>query len=143
MIDLTYETAFDPPQESLAPIEQGLHEFNLSHLGKVIHNYYRVAIFARDKNQTIIGGVHGELVWEWLYINTLWVEEKHRGQGIGTRLLQAIEDAAILKGFYKSHLETTNFQALGFNLNKGYEVFGELEGKPTGSTWYYLKKTLR
>jgi hypothetical protein len=38
------------------------------------------------------------------------------------------------------HLETTSFQALDFYLKNGYEVFGQLEGKPAGHTWYYLKK---
>lgn len=143
MTGLTYETVFDPPAESLTPIEQGLHAFNLRHLGEeVIYTYHRVAIFARDEAGTVIGGIHGELAWDWLYIKSLWVEEAYRGQGIGTRLLQAIEEAAISKGFYKSHLETTGFQALEFYLNAGYEVFGELEGKPAGSTWYYIKKEL-
>jgi len=143
MNGLEYETVFNPSQESLAPIDQGLHEFNLNHLGEIIHNYHQVAIFARDEAGAVIGGVHGELVWEWLYIKTLWVNEKYRGLGIGRRLLQEIEEAAISKGFHKSHLETTDFQALGFYLKAGYEVFGELEGKPTGSTWYYIKKELR
>lgn len=143
MIDIEYETIIDPLRESLAPIERGLHEFNLSHLGEVIHNYHQAAIIARDETGAVIGGIHGELVWEWLYIKTLWVVEKHRGRGIGKRLLMVMEKAAVSRGFHKSHLETTDFQALGFYLKEGYEIFGELEGKPAGSTWYYLKKGLQ
>ena len=30
----------------------------------------------------------------------------------------------------------TIFQAIDFYLNRGYTLFGELEGKPAGSTWY-------
>jgi len=91
----------------------------------------------------VIGGVHGELCWDWLYIRSFWVEESHRGRGIGTRLLQEIEQAAMSNGIYRSHLETTDFQALQFYLDRGYEVFGRLEGKPAGSDWYYIKKVLR
>jgi ribosomal protein S18 acetylase RimI-like enzyme len=140
---MKYETAFDPPSESLTPIERGLHQFNLSHLGEeVIYDYHRVAIFAKDETGTVIGGVHGELCWDWLYIKSLWVEKKYRGQGVGTELVRLIEEAAVSRGFFGSHLETTDFQALGFYLAQGYEVFGELEGKPAGSTWYYLRKRL-
>jgi GNAT superfamily N-acetyltransferase len=143
MTDLNTETVFDPPAESLAPIDRGLHEFNLACLGKAtIHRYHKVAVFARDKDGTMIGGIYGELLWDWLHIDTLWVHEAHRGQGIATRLLAQIEEAAASKGFCGSHLETTDFQALGFYLKNGYEIFGELEGKPAGSTWYYIKKRI-
>jgi ribosomal protein S18 acetylase RimI-like enzyme len=72
----------------------------------------------------------------------LWVNEKYRGQGIGSDLLKEIEAAAMTKGFYGSHLETTDFQAAEFYRKNGYEVFGELEGKPEGHTWFYMKKRL-
>ena len=143
MAEPGYETVFEPSPEDQAAIDQGLHEFNLGHLGEqVIYNYHRVAVLARDQAGAVIGGVHGELCWEWLYIKTLWVARQRRGQGIGTRLLYGIERAAISKGFYRSHLETTSFQALGFYEKHGYEVFGTLVGKPEGSTWYYIKKSL-
>ena len=143
MTDWEIETVFDPPAESLARLDRGLHEFNLARLGEdTIHRYHRVAVFARDRDGTLIGGIHGELFWDWLHIDTLWVHEAHRGQGIATQLLAQIERTAAAKGFYGSHLETTDFQALGFYLKNGYEIFGELEGKPAGSTWYYIKKRI-
>jgi GNAT superfamily N-acetyltransferase len=143
MPSLKYETVFDPSQKNLAPIDQGLHEFNVAHLGQeMIDNYHTVMVVARDGDGTVVGGVYGEMFWDWLHINTMWVAEDHQGHGIGTRLLKQIEKAAVSKGFYGSHLETTDFQALGFYLKNGYEVFGELEGKPAGSTWYYIKKKL-
>jgi GNAT superfamily N-acetyltransferase len=143
MTGTVYETIFDPAHEDLVAIERGLHEYNLAHLGKaILNNYHRLAILARDDAGKVIGGIHGELVWEWLYIQSLWVDEEHRGQGIGGRLLASIEEAAASKDFCHSHLETTDFQALGFYLKNGYEVFGSLEGKPAGATWYFLKKDL-
>jgi GNAT superfamily N-acetyltransferase len=143
MIDVTYRTVVDPAQEESALIDRGLHEFNLANLGEdVIYDYARLAVFSRDDHDHVIGGIHGELVWEWLYIRALWVNDTCRGMGIGSQLLSRLEAAALSRGFSKSHLETTDFQALGFYLKNGYEVFGELEGKPAGSTWYYLKKDL-
>jgi GNAT superfamily N-acetyltransferase len=90
----------------------------------------------------VIGGIHGEIFYDWLHIDTFWVDETHRGQGIGTRLLAQIEETALGKGCHGSHLETIDFQALGFYLKNRYAVFGQLEDKPKGSTWYYLKKKL-
>jgi GNAT superfamily N-acetyltransferase len=143
MSNVDYETMVDPPQEALAVINRGLHAFNLARLGEdVIYNYARVAVLARDAHDDVIGGIHGELVWEWLYIQTLWVDEAHRGDGIGSQLLSRLEAMALSRGFSKSHLETTDFQALDFYLKHGYEIFGELDGKPAGSTWYYIKKDL-
>jgi ribosomal protein S18 acetylase RimI-like enzyme len=140
---MNFETVFNPSQESLAPIDRGLHEFNLSRLGQeIIFNYHKVLVTARDEDGTLIGGIHGEMFSDWLHIDTLWVDEKHRGRGIGSSLLKQIEKAAVSNGFSGGHTETTSYQALGFYLKHGYEVFGELEGKPAGSTWYYIKKRL-
>jgi len=134
---------FDPPSEDVAAIERGLHAYNVAHLGEdVIDNYHQVAVVARDVEGNIVGGVHGELCWDWLYIKTLWVAESHRAQQAGSRLLAALEEAALCRGFSRAHLETTDFQALDFYLKHGYEVFGRLPGKPAGHTWYYLKKDL-
>ena len=56
MPHIQYETVFDPSQEDLAPIDRGFHEFNLAHLGeKIIYNYYKVMIVARDEDGAVIG----------------------------------------------------------------------------------------
>lgn len=144
MADLDYQTLHDPERDALEPIDHGLHRYNVSHLGEeVIGNYHRVAVVTYDSMGDIVGGIYGELVWEWLHIDTLWVTETARGQGIGSELLRRLESEAVAKGFHHAHLETTDFQALGFYLRHGYEVFGELAGKPSGVTWHYLKKDLR
>jgi GNAT superfamily N-acetyltransferase len=138
-----YESTLDPSDEITGTINRGLHAYNTANLGEdVIYNYARVAVVARDEKGQIVGGIHGELVWQWLYIQALWVDEVYRGQGIGTRLLERIESLAVSKGFCNCHLETTDFQALTFYEKNGYTIFGQLEGKPQGTTWYYVKKEL-
>ena len=87
-----------------------------------------------------IGGVFGDLLWDWLHIDSLWTHEDYRGRGVGSALMRHIEEAARERGIVNIHLATTSFQALPFYLKLGYEVFGELPNKPIGSTWYYLRK---
>jgi GNAT superfamily N-acetyltransferase len=139
---VTYETLEHPDAEDLRPIDRGLHQYNVEHLGEeIIHDYHRIAVLARDGEGGIRGGVHGELAWTWLHIDTLWVDVAWRGRGIGSSLLTRIESVAIEKGARGAHLETTSFQAHEFYQRYGYEVFGALEDKPEGVTWYYMKKS--
>jgi ribosomal protein S18 acetylase RimI-like enzyme len=138
---MKYKTTIDPPKESIALIDRGLHEFNLAILGEeIISDYSRVLVTAKNEIGEVIGGIHGEMYWDWLHIDTLWVDEDSRGAGIGSELLRQIEHEAKSKSICGSHTETTDFQALDFYLKNGYEVFGELEGKPEGTTWYFIKK---
>ena len=68
----------NPTPEQLAPINRGLHDYNLAKLGKeMIDNYHKLAVTTQDDNGEVVGGVWGELYWEWLYIHTLWVKEPY------------------------------------------------------------------
>lgn len=112
-----------------------MHEFNLKHLGsEIINTYYQAAVTAKNEQGESVGGIHGDMYWDWLYIDTLWVDEKYRGKGVGSQLLDDLERLAISKGVFGGHLETTDFQALEFYKKKGYKVFGELNDKPIGHT---------
>ena len=139
----TLEPTTNPTQADVATLDRGLHDFNRTNVGdKNSDDIQHLAVFARDECNELIGGVHGWFYWEWLHVDTLWVAEPLRGQGLGSSLLRAIEILAVDRAATGIHLETTDFQALPFYRNKGYTVFGELHGKPAGHTWYYLQKRL-
>jgi ribosomal protein S18 acetylase RimI-like enzyme len=74
-----------------------------------------------------------------LNIHDLAVLESHRGQGIGRRLLAAVEQAARARGCAKLTLEVVekNQRAQGL-----YKSFGFEAGAPadTGVTFFYTKK---
>jgi GNAT superfamily N-acetyltransferase len=143
MPNLQYYTLINPPYEEIRALGGGLHQYNLGHLGEaVINRSARFAVLACDEAGELVGGIYGDMVWEWLHIQILWVADAYRGQDTGTRLLGMIEREASQHGCHGSHLETTGFQALNFYQKNGYIIFGELENKPTGHTWYYLKKPL-
>ena len=143
MKSMKIDTILNPTDENLEIINHGLHVFNLAQLGeKIISTYYKVLVLAKNGDNSVVGGISGEMYWEWLHIDTLWVDENDRDQGIGSELLKQIESVAISEGFFGSHLETTDFQAVGFYRKNGYQIFGELEGKPKGHSWFDMKKFL-
>jgi GNAT superfamily N-acetyltransferase len=126
--------------ESTDAIWQGLRSFNLRHTTLPTPSPFNVVL--RDDTGTIIAGCVCETRWHWLYVDILWVHESWRGQGIGTRLLDAAEAEARRRGCTKAHLDTISFQARPFYESLGWRVFGVLDDHPPGHTRYYLQKDL-
>lgn len=54
----------------------------------------QVSVFVRDENDTVCGGLIGEVCWNWLEIQILIVNEDIRKSGLGTRLLLEAEQIA-------------------------------------------------
>lgn len=132
------ETLVDPPESVVSTLREGLYRYNLSKLGD--YTWLPLAVVARSADGTIIGGLYGDLMWGWFHIDILWVHPDHRGKDLGTAIMDEAEAAAVARGISHFHLETTSFQALDFYLRRGYEIAGQLENKPPGATWYFLKK---
>lgn len=97
-----------------------------------------------DNSGEIIAGILSKMYcWNCLYIDTLWVKEEHRKDGLGSMLLKKIEQIAIDKGCHLIHLDTFDFQARDFYVNHGYEVFGILDECPENHRRYFLKKSFK
>ena len=101
-----------------------------------------LCVFARDDNDAIIGGLTGRTYWRYLDIAYLWVDEKHRGQGIATHIMSAAESEASSRGCKHAFLDTLSFQALGFYRKLGYIEFGRLSGFSGKHDRYWLRKAL-
>jgi ribosomal protein S18 acetylase RimI-like enzyme len=102
-----------------------------------------LTMFVRDEGREIVAGLHG---WTWGqigFVQTLWVREDLRGQGLGARLLATAEVEAACRGCCEMHLDTHSYQAPGFYRRRGYEVLGELPGWPGQTTRIFLRKILR
>jgi ribosomal protein S18 acetylase RimI-like enzyme len=95
-----------------------------------------------DDEERIIGGLLGKLLRGWLRVDVLWVAAEQRGLGLGTKLMQQAEAIAVAHNCHSAHLDSYSFQAPGFYLTLGYEVFGQLDDYPMGETRYYFKKRL-
>lgn len=91
----------------------------------------------------MVGGLIGELKWEWLYVDLFWIDEAHRGAGHGEALLAMAEQAARDRGARGVYLSTMSIQAPGFYPRMGYRECGRMEGYPVaGQSFHHFMKTL-
>jgi GNAT superfamily N-acetyltransferase len=123
-----------------AAVVSGLRAFNVERLGP--SNEQPVKLVARDTDGSVVGGLLGHTKWRWLYVSKLWVAESARGQGVGSKLMEAAEKLARSRGCTDVSLDTFEFQARPFYERLGYKLFGTLEGFPPGYRQFYLTKRL-
>jgi GNAT superfamily N-acetyltransferase len=135
--DLRIDTEVSKEDETA--VVRGLLAFNEKWLGQ--SNEQPVRFVARDE-LGVVGGLLGHTRWSWLYVAKLWVDERGRGQGIGTKLLTAAEELARTRGCTDASLDTFEYQARPFYEKLGYELFGTLDGYPPGYRQFYLRKRL-
>jgi GNAT superfamily N-acetyltransferase len=121
-------------------IGPAINEYNKQQAGE--DNARNLCFVLRAPDQEIVGGVIGATYWNWFQLELLWVKEELRGRGYGHRLLTLAEDEARRRGAKHGHLDTFSFQAPGFYVKYGYQVFGELQDFPAGHQRYFLTKQL-
>lgn len=131
-----YREAFSEHYDLIAA---GIMAHNVAHTGQA--HGQQLTVLARQQ-QTVVGGLWGEVFWDWLKVELLWVHEAQRGQGLGHHLLRCAEEEARREGAHAAHLDTFSFQALEFYQKQGYQIFGQLPDFPAGHTRYFLQKTL-
>ena len=136
----TLEIDEHPRPEDFRQLLDGVRAFNRAQTGNAPPR--QVACYVRDDAGRIIAGVQGSLWGRSMHIDVLWVDESHRGQEHGSKLMHAIENYAVTHDHPLVYLETTSFQALPFYQGLGYVVFGELEGISAGHQLYFLKKEI-
>lgn len=97
-----------------------------------------------DENGEIIGGCVAEAYeyhWARMFLDTLWVDERYRHQGIGSMIIREIERIARKKGCRVVTLGTASYMARPFYEKHGYTVFTTLEHS-NGYISYSLVKYL-
>jgi GNAT superfamily N-acetyltransferase len=108
-----------------------------------LQDYRPVAIFLRDADNAVAGGLIGNTWGAWLHVRHLWIAERLRHRGYGSRLLRAAEEEATAAGCRGAFLDTFSFQARPFYERHGYECFGELRDHPPGHSHYFMRKLLK
>jgi ribosomal protein S18 acetylase RimI-like enzyme len=119
----------------------GLSAYNAARVGP--RNSEPLALSLRDDHGVIVGGLIGELKWEWLHIDLLWIDEAHRGAGHGEALVALAETTARERGARGVYLSTMSIQAPQFYPRLGYQPCGVMEGYPVaGHRIHHFAKAL-
>ena len=123
-----------------ARVRERLIAYNASKVGAP--RYRPLVLSARDAKGRLAGGLVGQLYWNVLYIELLWVSERARGEGIGRDLLAAAESLARKAGKDLVYLNTYTFQAPGFYRKLGFRSIGRINDYPRGESRIFLVKIL-
>ena len=137
-IALSVET--QPAACDVEALGHGLTQHALPTTGRP--GFQPLAVFARDADGALVGGMYGFVNWDWLQISLVWLAEPRRRAGLGSRLLAALEAAAIERGCTQAHLDTFSYQARPFYERHGYRVFATLEDYPAGQQRFFMRKAL-
>ena len=121
-----------------AQLREKIIAFNQLHFE--VKERFPIAVCAHNDQSELIAGMSGNTFGNWLMIDWLWVDSALRGQKIGSRLLEEIEQQAVLRGCKNVMVDTLEFQAPSFYLNHGYqEAFTMSEYPKCGKRYYFFK----
>lgn len=121
-------------------LERRLYAFNADRTG--YHDAVGLGFVVED-NGDLIGAVAGYTWGGICEIRQVWVEETHRGQGIGRQLMQAALREAGARGCAYVYLATYEFQAPEFYRRLGFAELARVTDKPVGHTEIIMRHSLR
>ena len=104
---------------------------------------YPFAFFTRDKNNNMIAGANGDVIYGTIYTDQLWVDPAFRNRGIARELMEKIHQFGLKEGCSMASISTMSFQkARGFYEKLGYQVDFERHGHVNNSSCLFMSKNL-
>jgi GNAT superfamily N-acetyltransferase len=137
----------DMTTEEFNRMNAGFDENSIEH-GVEIQDAERMGFVAMDRNTFIgcasgLAYTHGHSYSGWFYLTDLYVEKAYRLQGIGSRMLNALEQKIHKLGINKIWTWTAEYEGLDFYLSQNYIVFTEMENwYSSGHSRVGLRKTI-
>jgi len=133
------EVVTDPGVDDMAMVEQGMRESERTATSDGPDDI-RVGALARSAENRVVGGIKACVGSCGLEIDALWVDDAHRGNGTGTKLLSGVEDFARSHGAGIAFL--TTIDSRDFYEQHGYAVYAQLEAPHSQAARYHMKKAL-
>lgn len=130
----------DPDQKAFHVLFEGINAYAV--LKKGLQPIRPFGIFIKDEKGTIQGGTTGISFYGCLHVDMLWIKEKLRQQGLGTKLMKEAEAIGRERLCSFATVNTMDWEALPFYQKLGYEIEFVQEGYEKGSKMYLLRKTL-
>ena len=134
------KTVVDLSEEQAGEIYESLAAFDRKFIGYRLEGSVNIGIECDGK---LIAGLNGYMTaFKILYIDTVFVEEAYRRQGVGTELLREAERRAEKLGANIIRLDTFNWQGRDFYKKLGYEEVGEYSSREDGFSEHFFVKRL-
>ena len=127
-----------PQPQLIEFLDEKIAEFNWANWE--VKERKPLAVQIKNEHGDVTAGAAGRTFGDWLLINTLWVSEGLRGQGVGSQILKEIEKAAQHRGCTKCLLDTLNFQAMPFYEKQGYQTQWIQQNYPKTGCKYFMVK---
>jgi GNAT superfamily N-acetyltransferase len=114
---LSWEFTRDPATSDADVVSNGVltHGRSLAVAG----NAHPLACFVREQG-AVVAGALGRVEYQRLFINSLWVVESRRGLGLGSAVLERLEQEATALGCKSAMIETLNDRVAKLYTRKGY-----------------------
>lgn len=130
----------DADPVDLEAVDLGLDEYNLREAE--LRQVRPLNVLARGEAGVVIGGAVGRTWGGCCELLQLWVHERERGHGLGSRLMALFEQETGRRGCELVYLTTFSFQAPDFYARLGYHVVLETRGFTGGIVKFTMHKTL-
>ncbi len=146
-MELNVEFIFDKADEDIKSFFR--HEWlsaNSQHFGRDISDEINqpltVIVTDNSSSRQILGAAQCLIMGNTLRVSTLLVKEEYRkSQGIGSLILQKLENLAKEKKWHKIRLSTSEkHQNIKFYQKNGYTIEATLENDAFQATWYILSR---
>jgi GNAT superfamily N-acetyltransferase len=103
---------------------------------------YPFAILVRNKENEIVAGCNGSVIFGSIYTDQLWVAPTLRKQGLGKKLMEAVHEYGKKQGCTIATVATMSFQAPNFYKELGYKIDFSREGYNKGASCIFMSKKL-
>lgn len=121
-------------------LAERIYEFNSQATGYFDGEEFAATI--RNSMGDIVAGVSGHTWGRSCHIANLWVHESVRHQGVGSRLVDAVQTFARAKSCTQIVLSSHTFQAPDFYRKRGFIEQARISGYPRGHADIHFIKRL-
>ena len=129
----------DLNEDEIEDIESRLEKYDTKNIGYKINDNINLGIKVNGK---LIAGINASMTaYKILYVSTVFVDEEYRGNGLGKKLMETLENRAIKAGVNMIRLDTFDWQGNGFYVKLGYELVGKYRNEIDNfSEYFFLKR---
>ena len=130
----------DLTEEQVEDIENRLSDFDDSYITYKMDGCIQIGI---EEDGKLIAGLDACVTaFKILYVSTVFVDQDHRRQGYGAKLIREMEKRAAAMGVNMIRLDTFSWQGKEFYEAMGYEVVGSYENPTDGYAEFFFIKRL-